>query len=149
MEDRSKSLENWTCAHIMEKVSGDVGSTFRNGLFVRDAEGIKTWGGYHMFFEDEGVCVRLGLADGERAVNVLRDRLLQMGIQGEKIPRKYQKVIRKVCVLKEKGRLYVDMYMGFDEDGVGKVRNRRKFCHAIYNVGVKPVLRAIFDLSQE
>ena len=140
MIDLSDWLAKKTVAHVKEQIGGNVGSRFREGLFERDTTGIKTWGGYRLNFFDNGKEIRIGLGDGKNSIDKLRAQLGELSV-----PSKYRSVVSDANIDTDEKGLYIILHMS---GGEARVTNKEKLFYAVYNVGVKPALKAIFELHE-
>jgi len=136
-------LARKTCYHIKEKVGGQL-SRFSGNMFeVNGNNEFRVWGNYRVGFEDNGSYIRIRLeGESEEKVTGLRGKL-----SGLKILKNYRSVVRKVSVESAENVLYVDLSMSMRENTQRRVQNKDKLFNAVYHVGVKPVLKAIYELA--
>tara|TARA_Y100000310_G_scaffold342598_1_gene446479 strand:- start:311 stop:736 length:426 start_codon:yes stop_codon:yes gene_type:complete len=136
--DLSGYLARRTSEHIFNKV-GNV--TFRDGIFECKGNKLEIWSGYDMSFIDDGDEIRIEI-DNKNS-KALRD--LKTKINGAAVPRKYRSVIEDMGFVSGE-KLDVVLSMVPRQNTEGRVADRNRVFHAVYNTAIRPILDSAYGM---
>ena len=135
--DLSSYLADRTCSHVREFVG--KGSGFRGDWFRRKPEfpnSFDVFGGYNLSVDDGGVKISL-VFEGKGVNNSLRN------FADLKVDGRYDEVVRKVRVRRGEDTFTLELYLVPEANADGRTQNKDKLFYAVYNVGMKPVFKAL------
>jgi hypothetical protein len=98
-----------------------------------------------MRFEDEGRNIRVIFEEGDTPLKRLADKIPRK----IEVPKRYRRVVNNAKSDSNGERVYIELEMFPQDTSSGREPNETRLFTAVYQVGVKPVLRAIYELNEK